>query len=362
MNSSIPSAAVIGAGVAGASCADRLARAGWRVMLFDKSRGVGGRMATRRMSWPGADGAMNSAEFDHGASHFIPSHPEFRALIASGVAQGWAARWRPRVHSHSLCPPSDSMVVGLPGMPALCRRLTTRVPLALEQTVERLERTSSGWLLHSRGDVVDGPFDRIVLAMPPAQAAALLAGHQPAWSHALLDVPMVSSWVLMAVTNEVDWPWDACEPRKGPLSWVVRNDRKPGRSAALGTAHWVAHADPLWSASCVEASPEQITQALQPALQALLPASSVTQWHLVSAHRWRYAACLQTPPAHTAHATQATAWWDDDLALGVCGDYLVGHGVEAAWRSGTDLAHALTAPMVAATDARSVGRTESLHA
>ncbi|MBC7939825.1 MAG: FAD-dependent oxidoreductase, partial [Chitinophagaceae bacterium] len=59
--------AVIGAGVAGAACASSLRQAGMNVTLFEKARGVGGRMATRRARWLGADGQAQDAQFDHGA-------------------------------------------------------------------------------------------------------------------------------------------------------------------------------------------------------------------------------------------------------------------------------------------------------
>ena len=42
--------AVIGAGMAGIACARTLVQAGHRVTVFEKSRGLGGRMATRDLS------------------------------------------------------------------------------------------------------------------------------------------------------------------------------------------------------------------------------------------------------------------------------------------------------------------------
>ncbi len=41
--------AVIGAGVAGLTCAQKLQQTGRRVVVFDKSQGLGGRLATRRL-------------------------------------------------------------------------------------------------------------------------------------------------------------------------------------------------------------------------------------------------------------------------------------------------------------------------
>jgi len=53
--------AVVGAGMAGITCARTLQQAGHQVTVFEKSRGLGGRMATR-------DSAFGS--FDHGAQYF----------------------------------------------------------------------------------------------------------------------------------------------------------------------------------------------------------------------------------------------------------------------------------------------------
>ena len=79
--------AIIGAGVAGLSAARELAAQGTHVQLFDKSRGVGGRMTTRYAGdW----------EFDHGAQYFTVSDEGFRAEIDKAVAAGVAAPWSAR--------------------------------------------------------------------------------------------------------------------------------------------------------------------------------------------------------------------------------------------------------------------------
>ncbi|EXI81308.1 MAG: Dehydrosqualene desaturase [Candidatus Accumulibacter sp. BA-94] len=83
-----PRVALIGAGIAGLSCAAQLQQAGLEVSLFDKSRGAGGRMSTRR-----GDGW----QCDHGAQYFTARHPDFRAEVARWQQAGVAALWAPRL-------------------------------------------------------------------------------------------------------------------------------------------------------------------------------------------------------------------------------------------------------------------------
>ncbi|MDH4051765.1 MAG: NAD(P)-binding protein [Rubrivivax sp.] len=325
------SIAVVGAGAAGAACALGLRAAGHRVTVFDKARGVGGRMATRRAQWTEATGQVVTAEFDHGAPHFAARSPRFTAALARAEAAGVLARWQPRVHVDSPLSPAGERFVPVPGMPALCRYWLADVPLRLQHTVTELRRGEEGWHLVDHDGRADGPFDQVVLAMPPQQAAALLAGHHDAWAQRLRALKMDPCWTLMAVTDEVDWPWDATEPPRGPLAWVARNDRQPGRTAPAGCAAWVAHATPAWSAAHLEETAAAVADELGSALQALLPRPSggTLRWHHAAAHRWRYAVPV---------SGRLDPWWDASLGLGVCGDALGGGDVEGAWRSGDELA------------------------
>jgi predicted NAD/FAD-dependent oxidoreductase len=334
--------AVVGAGIAGAACAASLQEAGVQVTLFDKSRAVGGRMSTRRAAWSGGDGTECTAEFDHGAQALAARQPRFRAMLARAESAGVVARWQHRVHATWPAPGVREAWVATPGMPALVRHLARGVPQRLAQAVQRLHRTAEGWHLVLAGGETAGPFDQVVLALPPAQAAVLLAGHHDRWADSLAAVPMAPCWTLMAATADVDWPWDAAEPARGPLAWVARNDRKPGRNTPRGVATWVAQATPAWSAAHLEADPATVTEALRDALQALLPPRLAGEpplaWHHASVHRWRYAV-----PADRSSLDGRECWWDADRGLGVCGDFFNGGNVEAAWRSGDELADTVAA-------------------
>jgi hypothetical protein len=75
---------VIGAGIAGLMAAARAGGHGRRVLVLEKSRGVGGRMATRR---------VGGAVCDHGAQFFTQRTPGFHALIEQAVHEAAVVEW-----------------------------------------------------------------------------------------------------------------------------------------------------------------------------------------------------------------------------------------------------------------------------
>ena len=343
------SIAIVGAGIAGSSCAASLLSVGIHVAVFDKSATPGGRMASRRVEWQSTDGSHESALLDHGVQQFRARRSRFRGVLDKARLAGCVAEWSPQVHEPLLSRQPGGAFVAVPDMPALSRHLLAEADLQMGRPVERLQRRDGQWHVWSAGGANAGPFDHVVLALPPAQAALLCAGLQDHWTDALAATPMQPCWTLLAITDDVDWPWDAASPDRGPLARVTRCDRKPGRAVASGHATWVAHATPQWSADHIELDREKVAAELTRALQAVLPCRARPAWHHCSAHRWRYA-CPSDVVA--AASTGEDCWWDADLGLGVCGDFFGAGTVEDAWRSGDELADAI---------ALSVERSEDDH-
>ncbi len=340
-----PRIAVIGAGVAGAMCARTLADAGVSVRVFDKARGVGGRLCTRRVDSlnPAAD-ALTTLHFDHGAPLFDDPHGRAAGLTTWGEQAGWLQRWQPRWAGAlptgscaSLGTPAEGWVA-VPGQPALCRAVLSDIETHCGYTVAGVQRRPDGWHLQGQAGQAAadaGPFDAVLLAIPPLQASALLQPMAPAWAAALAAQPMQACWTLMA-SSPYAGPggpdWQMLSPEDGPLALVIRDDLKPGRTETTGHSRWVAHASPAWSTEHLEDEPAAVAAILGAALrQALgMPVDEPLTW--AAAHRWRYAV-----PAPTGEDT-APAWLDATLGLGVCGDALAGRGVADAAHSGLALA------------------------
>jgi renalase len=324
--------AIIGAGLAGAACARALVDAGvdvcMSVTVFEKSRGSGGRMATRRASYVDAQGAEQTADFDHGAPYFAVTHPAFREVIAQAERAGCVVPWHPRIRGQWPVLASLNIFVSAPNMPALARHLLDGISVQAGLQVQKLLQSNTGWQLLFTDGSTSTMFDHVVLAIPPAQAAALLADHQREWSNKLAALKMNPCWTLMVVTDHIDLDWDLMNGDGGVLSLIVRNDHKPTRAAPPACATWVVHASTEWSVKHLEDDPQVVTDALVAAFEREMPRGLKFRYHYRAVHRWRYA------QRSTAVKTDAASWSDAMLGLSVCGDFLSSAGVEGAWLSG----------------------------
>lgn len=320
-----PSVAVVGAGIAGLSCATELAASGFRVRLFDKSGGVSGRAATRRGGhW----------QCDHGAQYFTAREPVFRAEVARWQKLGAAALWQPRlarIGIDGLSPLAGGVerFVGVPRMTAPAELLASVLPLKVGAPITAIVRDAACWRLQDSDGAVDGCFDSVVLALPSPQAAPLLDGVAPLLAAQAASVAMQPCWaaILRYPATAASGPdCDAAFVENGPLAWIARDSAKPGRGGELT---WLLHASAAWSAAHLEDDPADVGAALVAAFVALGGPPSP----LHSVHRWRYA---------RAAARDDDCLWDAGRRIGACGDWLAGGTVEAAWLSGRALAHRIT--------------------
>ncbi|MBB3193157.1 NAD(P)/FAD-dependent oxidoreductase [Roseateles terrae] len=351
------SIAVVGAGLAGSACARALRQAGHRVQVFDKARGPGGRLATRRFEWLREDGAPGRARLDHGALGFTAGSEAFQDFLREMQGLGVVTPWVPDLAPDSLPLEREGpLLVATPDMPALCRQLLAGMGTQWSAQVDRLTRDETGWQLHVGDQAVAETFDVVVLAIPPAQAAVLLNGLRDDWARYASLVPMQPCWTLMGVAAVEaqdaarESQWSLARPETGPLAWVMRNDRRPGRSADAGQAQWVVHARAGWSRLNLEQDADWVKHQLSTALEVVL--GHRVRWLHSVVHRWRYALPpMSRTPAHP-QPPAPHHWWDERMGLGVCGDLFTGHGmdgVEGAYLSALALVDAMRGSLPTST-------------
>ncbi len=315
--------AVIGAGLAGLMCARTLADHNVAVTVFEKSRGCGGRCATRR------DGLLS---VDHGAQYFTVRDERLRPLVQSWQQQGVIDLWDGvlAVRENGTWEPAKTTVrrwVGMPGMNAIGAHLATDLDVQLETTVARLQPDGRRWRLYADTGADLGTFDVVLVCVPAPQASTLLAPVAPQLAERAATAIMHATMATMVLlADRPDFAFDGAFLNDDPvLSWISRNTGKRERPAAEA---WVLHATRDWSAAHLDADVAVIADAMTAAFQRVI-GSTAPPLHSV-AHRWRYA--LPDPVATD------DALHDGMLGLGAGGEWCGGPRVEGALLSGMALA------------------------
>jgi renalase len=154
--------AVVGAGIAGLTCARTLTDHGFAVTVFDKGRGPGGRTATRRVN--------PDLAFDHGAQYFTARDPNFVRSVGVWLERGVVAEWGGRIVKLQGGAAADTTpqprYVGVPGMSAVAAHLAAGLAVQWETLTARSSVSPAGWQLVDESGGGYGPFDFLVVALP----------------------------------------------------------------------------------------------------------------------------------------------------------------------------------------------------
>ncbi len=279
--SSGPSVAIIGAGIAGLTCARSLVTSGYHVTVYDKGRRPGGRASTRR-----TDGFA----FDHGAQYFTAADDDFLSVIDSARQIGSIAPWEGSLvalvdGAAETIDDGRARWVGVPGMSAIARHLANDLDVRSSHRIAALEPSTSGWRLSAEDGAVVSEADLVVVAVPAPQAVSLLAS-SPSLQARAAKTTIEPCWAVMAGFSErLDVPFDGAFMDEGPLAWICRDRSKPGRT--LGET-WVLHASAKWSRAHLEDEQRRVSVELLDAFRAATGVQASRPAYL-GAHRWRYA-------------------------------------------------------------------------
>lgn len=319
------SIAVIGAGASGLMAARTLADSGLRVSVFDKSRGLGGRLATRR---------VGGFAFDHGCPVANIDDPTGLSVVRRLETMDAAALWEPM--------PGFSGFVGTPGNSAMLKPLAEPLTVHRGLEVAAVERDAEGggWMLIPKNELVQdktaqdearaalGPFDWVLVTAPAPQTHALLEGLTPIAAR-VAEAGMEPRWTVMVVPdgslNQGSAEVIAFDDEI--LERAIRNDRKPGRS---GAESWVVQARRDWSIANLELDKDQARDAVLAAFRKAIPQGDPI---FAAAHRWRF--------SEVSAPLGVPCLLDPDLGLGAAGDWCVGPCVADALESGRALADEL---------------------
>lgn len=315
---------VVGAGVAGLTAARHLTRA-FDVAVFDKGRGVGGRLATRR---------IGDATFDHGAQ-FITTHtPDFAATVAgwerAGVAQPW---FRGRIGPDGICDPDGhARFRGVDTMNAIAKHLARDLDVRVATRVMALQPSDATWRVRL-DDGTDLVADAVVVTAPVPQALDLLTAGAVRLSapdrealHAIRYDPCLALLAALRGSSGLAAP-GAVAPDDGPIDWMAENHLKGVSAVPAITIHATANfSRASWASSDEIVAAELLRSAGLGAEEVDGPAQ---------VQRWRFARPTVIHPDRCLVA-------DGLPPLVFAGDAFGGAKVEGAALSGTAASGAVT--------------------
>ena len=317
---------VIGAGIAGVSCARELRAAGLDVSVLDRGRRPGGRMANR---------TVDGRQVDIGASYFTARDPGFRAVVADWVERGLANEWTDTFHLGT----PDGLIgtklgpirfAASRGLRSLVADLADGLPIECDHDVAEV----------TPGPQVDSVSARaVVLAMPDPQALDLLSDALVGERLALDGADWEPTIALYAGWDERCWPeLDGVFVDGSPVLSFIADD---GRRRGDGAPVLVAHSGGAFAAGRLD-DPESATEPMLHELEAVLKIGRAPRWARVQ--RWS----LSRP-----HESHPEPFFLSRGLIGVCGDGWNGASrVESAFISGRELGRTLSVRLRSAGNQR----------
>lgn len=302
---------VIGAGIAGLLAARELSdKHGWRVAVLDKSRGVGGRMATRR---------EGDASYDHGAQFFTAREPRFKEWVDRWVAAGLVETWFDQMAS------GDEPLIRFaakPSMTAIAKHLVTGLELHREAKVLSAQRESGEWKLNTEtGAVFRAP--RLLINAPVPQALEILAGvrlpsKDEEFLRSIRYAKCIAAMVELKSPSAIPSPGRIKFANQEPIAWIGDNQQKGISKKPAVTIH----SGPAFAEKYFDEPDDVRLPLLVAAAHPYIKAEVVS----VKGHRWKFAHRL-TDHNHDFYANH-------ELALWMAGDSFNAPRVEGAAMSG----------------------------
>ena len=315
------SVAIIGAGMCGLICAQQLSKNGFKTFVFEKSRGLGGRIATRRLE--------NGVSIDHGVQYVRAIDMGFKQFLNDAISSNLASTWKANGIEKKYVK-DIKLVVGVPGMSSLLSNLTENINVNLSSKIKSINFEKNGWILENDNNKIEMIFDIVILALPHRQVIELI----PTQTNLIKEISKVEvlpCWTLLLAFNQNFFGLpDYIRLNNGKIFTIVKNSSKPSRKKGIET--YVIHMDPQWSLINLELDQDQVASKIFKIFLKTIQKSLPNPIYF-KAHRWRFA--LTSKPLGKEFLSI------DEKNLFIGGDWCLGSNVESAYLSGSSISKAI---------------------
>lgn len=320
--------AVIGAGIAGMVIANQLKKYA-QVVVFDKARGVGGRMASRQNNNPDSEFC-----FDFGAQFFNAKTQEFKNFLQPYIDEGLVVKWNAKfveidgnkVLRSRMWEDSPEHYIIMPKMNSLCKKIAQELDVRLQHRITKIVKKGDLVNIFDDKDNNLGEFDLVIVAVPPKQAIEILP-RDFKFRNKLLKKKMVGCFaVMLGFAEPLAVDWDVAYLKNSKLSWIAKEGSKPHRKGSSGLTFLSRNA---WAEANLDRNLEEVKEEL---LSELAYATDVALPKILHSdiHRWLY--------ANIDKQVGEKFYFDWNSRIALCGDWFIRGRIEAAFLSATLLA------------------------
>ena len=304
--------AIVGAGMCGITCANYLFSKGFEVTIFEKSRGLGGRIATRRIN--------SDLSVDHGAQYITTITPAFKKYLDLCVYEGFAEHWSP-IGMDAKYLKQNEIFVGTPGMSNLLKLHAQKLNIKFSSRVETITRIDKKWLVSLENSEFKQLFDIVIFAIPSYQVKEIIP-QEKVLVEELSAVVIDPCWSLILITKNTLSTNSYNRFYNNDISLIVYNASKPKRNKVSNS--YIIHTSSEWTRRNLSLETHEAELKIINLLENQLNEKIETEY--LKAHRWLYAQTKVTLGKSFLNSQ------DNTLFAG--GDWCIGANVEAAFNSG----------------------------
>lgn len=323
--------AVIGAGISGSSLAFHLQQYGNQVDIFDKGRTLGGRLSTYQ---------KDHQTFDYGST-LINTYPEpflsilhqWEKLNLVSPYQG-IIKIKSKQQEDSTLLDKANFYISHHGMSAIVKHLLKEVRTFTSTRITSVKKEIDGWWLKGtyyeqqiKKEGYWGPYKYVICTLPGPQAAPLLLSHRLDWGTSALKTKYLPQWsITFQFCQKQALPFDLMFYHEShPLKLMSKESFKYSQASEI----WTLQTQAKWSANHIESTKEEIAELVMNVFKKEHHISdSPISTHV---HRWRYS-------YPSAPCQELNSLIDKSLGLGVCGDWITGGTIGAAYLGAKNLA------------------------
>lgn len=315
--------AIIGAGISGLVLANKLKNIA-NVKIFEKARGVGGRMASRY---------KDDFIFDFGAQFFTIRTQEFRdflqPFIDQKIVENWSANFVEidgnKIAFQRPWDDNNQHFVSSPKMNSLAKKLALDLDISLQTKINKICKEQNYLLIYDDKDELLGKFDYVLITTPVEQALALIPENFRFFNE-LKSKEMIGCFaVMLGLKVKPDIAWDCAYVKNSKLSWIAFENSKPSRNPSCSLTFLSRN---LWAKNNLERDLNDIKNELIEEFEYATNAKLGEIIHNDIA-RWRY--------ANIGKQNSLQSYFDKESLIGLSGDWCIQGRVESAYLSAISL-------------------------